>query len=265
MATVPTIMNGCKEELKNTFEKRDVPIRKPVIRDTRFSFNVEEETRAQLLRQKFPTLTLMPQTAQLRAMMTIIRDKTTGREEFVFYADRIIRLLVEEALNELPFQEHDVSTCVGRTYSGVLFSQKICGVSIVRAGESMENGLRAVCRACRIGKILIQRCEKTAEPTLYYSKLPTDINERFVLLLDPMLATGGSVCKAIEVLKEKGVKEEKILFVNLLAAPEGIANVCTRFPKVKIILAALDEGLDDQYFIVPGLGDFGDRYFGTSE
>lgn len=184
----------------------------------------------------------------------------------MFYADRIIRLLIEESLNELPFERHTVVTPVdGTVYRGAKFSQKICGVSIVRAGESMENGLRAVCRACRIGKILIQRCEETAEPKLFYSKLPQDIAERYVLLLDPMLATGGSVCKALEVLIERGVSESKIVFVNLVASPEGLSALFARFPKVKVVTAAIDDSLNEKSFIVPGMGDFGDRYFGTGE
>eukprot|EP00920_Eleutheroschizon_duboscqi_P024737 GHVT01061335.1.p1 GENE.GHVT01061335.1~~GHVT01061335.1.p1 ORF type:complete len:215 (-),score=33.97 GHVT01061335.1:676-1272(-) len=137
-------------------------------------------------------------------MMTIIRDKSVAKEEFVFYADRLIRLLVEEALNELPFQPKVVQTPQEMPYNGVAFMRKMCGVSIVRAGESMENGLRAVCRGCRIGKILIQRNEKTTTPALLFSKLPPDISKRFVLLLDPMVATAGSVLMAIDVLLKNG-------------------------------------------------------------
>lgn len=235
------------------------------LRDMRFSFNVEEEDKALLLRAKYPNLIVMPQTAQLRAMMTKIRDKNTGTGEFVFYADRVIRLLIEESLNELPFERTTIETPVpGCSYRGVKFSHKICGVSIVRAGESMENSLRAVCRACRIGKILIQRNEEDATPQLYYSKLPEDIADRFVLLLDPMLATGGSASKAIEVLKEKGVREEKIIFANLVAAPEGVAAVFKKSPNIKIVSAAVDDGLNERFYIIPGMGDFGDRYFGTN-
>lgn len=224
-----------------------------------------EAERESTLMKKFPRFMIMPQTTQLRAMMTIIRNKETPKEEFVFYADRIIRLLIEKSLNELPFQPTSVITNTGETYFGARFSQKICGVSIVRAGESMEAGLRSVCRGCRIGKILIQRDETTAEPHLYYTKLPQDIHDRFVLLLDPMLATGGSANKAIEVLLSKGVKDDKIIFVNLIACPEGVKALQTKYPSVKIVTAALDEKLNENYFIIPGIGDFGDRYFGTTE
>lgn len=120
----------------------------------------------------------------------MIRDKGTGRADFIFYSNRIIRLLVEEGLNHLPVVEHSVTTPVGRAYLGVKFEGKICGVSIMRAGEAMEQGLRDCCRSVRIGKILIQRDEETCKPKLFYDKLPADIANRWALLLDPMFATG---------------------------------------------------------------------------
>ena len=120
----------------------------------------------------------------------MIRDKNTDRADFIFYSNRIIRLLVEEGLNHLPVMEHTVTTPVGRTYAGLMFQGKICGVSIMRAGEAMEQGLRDCCRSVRIGKILIQRDEETSKPKLFYDKLPEDIADRWVLLLDPMFATG---------------------------------------------------------------------------
>lgn len=122
----------------------------------------------------------------------MIRDKTTNRADFIFYSNRINRLLVEEALNHLPVLPAPITTPVNRTYSGVKFEGKICGVSIMRAGEAMEQALRECCRSVRIGKILIQRDEETSKPRLFYDKLPEDIDQRWVLLLDPMLATGTS-------------------------------------------------------------------------
>src|SRR6201996_5933302 len=122
----------------------------------------------------------------------MIRDKNTNRADFIFYSNRINRLLVEEALNHLPVLPHTITTPVGRTYAGVKFEGKICGVSIMRAGEAMEQALRECCRSVRIGKILIQRDEETSKPRLFYDKLPEDIKDRWVLLLDPMLATGMS-------------------------------------------------------------------------
>lgn len=208
-------------------------------------------------------LTVLPYTPQLQALFTIIRNKDTKRNEFLFYSERIIRLLIEEALNHLPTQEKIITTPTDTQFTGSEFVGKLCAVPIVRAGESMEKAVREVCRAIRIGKILIQRDEKTAKPKLIYHKLPTDISKRHVLLLDPMLATGGSVCKAIEVLKENGVPEEKIIFINLVSAPEGIKAFQNYAPKVKIITGFIDPKLDENAYIIPGLGDFGDLYFGT--
>lgn len=208
-------------------------------------------------------LNTLKYTKQLDALYTIIRDKNTKREDFIFYSDRIIRLLIEEGLNLLPVKKKKIITPTGESFEGSEFVGKICAVSIIRAGESMEKAAREVCEDIRIGKILIQRNEKTAEPVLYYSKLPEDISERNILLLDPMLATGGSVCKAIEVLKEKGVKEENIIFINLISCPKGIKKLAKEFPKVKIVTGFIDKKLNSKAYILPGLGDFGDRYFGT--
>lgn len=204
---------------------------------------------------------LLPQTNQLIGLYSIIRDQATKRGDFVFYSDRIIRLLVEEGLNQLPVEETLIKCHGGHEYKGSRFLGKICGVSIVRAGESMEMGLRDCCRSVRIGKILIQRDEETALPKLFYEKLPEDISERYVFLLDPMLATGGSAMMATEVLISRGVDASRILFLNLLASPEGIAAFHEKYPDVKIITGGIDEKLDEDKYIVPGLGDFGDRYY----
>ncbi|KAF2086896.1 PRTase-like protein [Saccharata proteae CBS 121410] len=204
---------------------------------------------------------ILPQTPQLIALLTMIRDKKTERADFIFYSNRIIRLLVEEGLNHLPVVEHTITTPVGNTYDGVKFEGKICGVSIMRAGESMEQGLRDCCRSVRIGKILIQRDEETSKPKLFYDKLPEDIADRWVLLLDPMLATGGSALMAVDVLISRGVPEERILFLNLIASPEGATNFANKYPKLRVVTAFVDAGLNEKNYIVPGLGDFGDRFY----
>ncbi|KAL8972574.1 MAG: hypothetical protein Q9183_000467 [Haloplaca sp. 2 TL-2023] len=204
---------------------------------------------------------VLSQTPQLIALLTIIRDRNTARADFIFYSNRIIRLLVEEGLNHLPVVEHTITTPVGRSYAGVKFEGKICGVSIMRAGEAMEQGLRDCCRSVRIGKILIQRDDDTSKPKLFYDKLPEDIAERWVLLLDPMFATGGSAIMAVDVLKQRGVPEDRILFLNLIASPEGVSNFAKRFPELRVVTAFVDQGLDEKKYIVPGLGDFGDRFY----
>ena len=157
----------------------------------------------------------------------------------------------------MPYEKKQVVTPTGVTYDGYEFGSKICGVSIVRAGEAMEASLRSVCKSVRIGKILIQRDEETALPHLIYVKLPEDIKQRKVLLLDPMLATGGSACRAIKVLVDNGVPEENIVFLNLIAAPEGIEKMKELYPKVPIITTMIDEKLNEQAYIIPGIGDFG--------
>ena len=176
----------------------------------------------------------------------MIRDKNTDRGDFIFYSNRIIRLLVEEGLNHLPVVALTVTTPVGKEYSGVQFQGKICGVSIMRAGESMEQGLRDCCRSVRIGKILIQRDEDTSQPRLFYEKLPVDIADRWVLLLDPMFATGGSAMMAIDVLKNKGVPEDRILFLNIIASPEGVGKFSQKFPKVRVVTSFIDQGLNEK-------------------
>jgi len=207
---------------------------------------------------------VLPQSPQLVALHTIIRDASCSREDFIFYSDRLIRLLVEEGLNHLPYEKDTVTTPTGDEFAGYKFGSHICGVSIVRAGEAMEASLRSVCKSVRIGKILIQRDEETALPKLIYVKLPEDIEQRKVLLLDPMLATGGSACRAIKVLRDHQVPEENIVFLNLIAAPEGIRKMKELFPKVQIITTMIDTHLNEKKFILPGIGDFGDRYFGTT-
>jgi uracil phosphoribosyltransferase len=235
---------------------RDPPVAPPIDPVTQYS-----------LMRECPSFRLMPQTLQLTALMTKLRDEKTSDEEFVFYADRIIRLLVEAGLEEMPKFTKRVLTPTGVLYDGVStmdYRDNVCGVSIVRAGESMEAGLRDCCKGIKIGKILIQRDEETALPTLYYSKFPPGIDKHTVLLLDPMLATGGSAIKAIDVLVDRGIPQEKIVFINLICCPEGIRAMNAAYPQVRIVSAALDSHLNEKRYIIPGLGDFGDRYFGTT-
>jgi uracil phosphoribosyltransferase len=209
------------------------------------------------------TLHVLPQTNQLRALHTIVRDRDARRDDFVFHAGRIIRLLVEAGLDLLPYEPAPVRTPVGETYDGLRITPDFCGVSIARAGDSMETGLRSVCPSVRIGKILIQRDKVTKLPHLYYSALPQDIARRHVLLLDPMLATGGTALAAIQVLLDAGVAEENIVFVTLLVSPDGLATLNERYPKVRVVTSSVERGLTEQAFMMPGIGDFGDRYFGT--
>jgi uridine kinase len=216
------------------------------------------------LRKIYPNVYVIQSTFQIRGMHTLIRDQETTKHDFVFYSDRLIRLVVEHGLGHLPFTEKQVITPTGSVYVGVDFCKQLCGVSIIRSGESMENALRACCKGIKIGKILIHR-EGDNGKQLIYEKLPRDIAYRHVLLLDPVLATGNSAVQAIELLIQKGVPESHIIFLNLISAPEGIHMVCKRFPLLKIVTSEIDAGLNDEYRVVPGMGEFGDRYFGTDD
>ncbi|KAF9604246.1 hypothetical protein IFM89_004952 [Coptis chinensis] len=212
----------------------------------------------------YPNVYLIQSTFQIRGMHTLIRDREITKHDFVFYSDRLIRLVVEHGLGHLPFTEKQVTTPTGSVYTGVDFCKKLCGVSIVRSGESMENALRACCKGIKIGKILIHR-EGDNGKQLIYEKLPNDISERHVLLLDPVLATGNSAGQAIELLIQKGVPESHIIFLNLISAPEGIHCVCKRFPSLKIVTSEIDASLNEEFRVIPGMGEFGDRYFGTDD
>ncbi|XP_042420320.1 uridine kinase-like protein 2, chloroplastic [Zingiber officinale] len=210
----------------------------------------------------YPNVFVIQSTFQIRGMHTLIRDREITTPDFVFYSDRVIRLVVEHGLGHLPFTEKQVVTPTGSVYMGVDFCKKLCGVSIVRSGESMENALRACCKGIKIGKILIHRVGDDGKQ-LIYEKLPKDISERHVLLLDPVLGTGNSANHAIDLLIQKGVPENRIIFLNLISAPEGIHCVCKRFPSVKIVTSEIDAALNEEFRVIPGLGEFGDRYFGT--
>lgn len=211
------------------------------------------------------TVVLLRQTDQLRALHTIVRDRTASRADFVFYSERIIRMLLEEGLGLLPFAPREVRTPAGAVYHGLGFAPDVVGVPIVRAGESMEGGLRAVCRGVRIGKVLIQRDRTTKLPRVGGAWLPPDIAGRPVLLLDPMLATGGTAVAAIALLRDAGVAEEDIVFVTLISVAEGIDAVHARFPRVRIVTSAIEERLNENAYMIPGMGDFGDRFFGTDD
>lgn len=229
------------------------------------------ESTEQILSLNPGKIHLLPQTPQLHFLFTIIRNKDTQRTDFVFYSERIMRLVVEAGLSLIPVATNNVYTPTGSIFRGVTPDHRgIMGVSILRAGESMERVLREMCRGIRIGKILVQRNEnsedKAPDERFNYSKMPKDVSERRVLLLDPMCASGGSAIKAVNILMEQyNVQPKNIIFLNLISAPEGLRRFISQFPEIPIVTAAIDEGLNENKYIVPGLGDFGDRYFGTLE
>ncbi|TNM86722.1 hypothetical protein fugu_006952 [Takifugu bimaculatus] len=210
------------------------------------------------------TLSVLESTPQVRGLHTIIRNRETSRDEFIFYSKRLMRLLIERALTFLPSQTCVVQTPQGHEYEGRRYDGKgITGVSVLRAGETMEPALRAVCKDVRIGKILIQTNVDSGEPELHYLRLPKDISEDHVILMDSTVSTGAAAMMAVRVLLDHEVREDQIVLVSLLMAELGVHSVAYAFPKVKIITTAVDKSLDDLLHVVPGIGDFGDRYFGT--
>ncbi|XP_034756430.1 uridine-cytidine kinase-like 1 isoform X3 [Etheostoma cragini] len=210
------------------------------------------------------TLSVMESTPQVRGMHTIIRNKETNRDEFIFYSKRLMRLLIEHALSFLPLKPVSVETPQGGIYSGKRLSgQRITGVSILRAGETMEQALMAVCKDIRLGKILIQTNHDTGEPELHYLRLPKDLSEDYVILMDSTVSTGAAALMAVRVLLDHDVAEDKIFLLSLLMAEMGVHSVAYAFPKVRIITTAVDKEVNDQFHIIPGIGNFGDRYFGT--
>ncbi|XP_014642752.1 PREDICTED: uridine-cytidine kinase-like 1 isoform X3 [Ceratotherium simum simum] len=210
------------------------------------------------------TLSVLKSTPQVRGMHTIIRDKETSRDEFIFYSKRLMRLLIEHALSFLPFQDCVVQTPQGQDYAGKCYGGKqITGVSILRAGETMEPALRAVCKDVRIGTILIQTNQLTGEPELHYLRLPKDISDDHVILMDCTVSTGAAAMMAVRVLLDHDVPEDKIFLLSLLMAEMGVHSVAYAFPRVRIITTAVDKRVNDLFRIIPGIGNFGDRYFGT--
>jgi len=210
------------------------------------------------------TLKVLPLTPQIKGLHTYIRNKDTSRDEFIFYSKRLIRLVIEYSLSLLPFDDTSVQTPQGIEYEGKKCSvNKICGVSILRAGETMEQALSDVCKDIRIGKILIQTNWDSGEPELYYLRLPKDIKDYVVILMDATVATGAAAMMAIRVLLDHEVPEENINLVSLLMAESGVHTIAYAFPGVKIITSAVDPEINEKFHVLPGIGNFGDRYFGT--
>jgi uracil phosphoribosyltransferase len=193
--------------------------------------------------------------------LSLMRDVNTGPKEFRELVQELSLLLAYEVTRELPLEEVEIETPICKTKAKMLSGKKIGVIPILRAGLGMVDGILRLIPAARVGHIGVYRDPETLEPVEYYCKLPTDIAERELIVVDPMLATGGSACAAVDFLKERGASQIKLMC--LLAAPEGIAKVQQVHPDVEIYVAAIDERLNDHAYIVPGLGDAGDRLFGT--
>ncbi len=193
--------------------------------------------------------------------LTLLRDKNTGSKEFRELVGEISMLMCYEATRDLPLQEVEIETPMAFTKAKVISGRKLAFVPILRAGLGMAEGVLQLVPAAKVGHIGIYRDPDSLQPVEYYCKLPSDIAKREVIVVDPMLATGGSAVDAVSLLKKHGVTNLK--FMCIIAAPEGMKALTEAHPDVQVYCAALDEKLNDHCYIMPGLGDAGDRIFGT--
>jgi uracil phosphoribosyltransferase len=193
--------------------------------------------------------------------LTILRDKDTGVKDFRDIVSEIAMLMCFEATRDLPVEEIEVTTPVALAKSKVVAGKKLALVPILRAGLGMVDGMLQMIPSAKVGHIGLYRDPETLQPVDYYCKLPADISERDCFVLDPMLATGGTTAAAVDALKKSGARSVKLLCI--LASPPGVAKMESDHPDVEVITCALDSHLNDHGYIVPGLGDAGDRIFGT--
>ena len=197
----------------------------------------------------------------IRHKITYIRQEKVGSKEFREIVSEIAALMCYEASRDLKLEKVKIRTPICETYGEELSGKKLAVVPILRAGLGMVDGILKMIPAAKVGHIGLYRDPETLNPVEYYCKLPEDCSEREVFVVDPMLATGGSSVAAIQMLKDKGVKN--IHFMCIIAAPEGVENMTKAHPDVDVYIGALDDHLNDHGYIVPGLGDAGDRIFGT--
>lgn len=218
------------------------------------------------LEKKYKNLTIVKSNA-LTNLLTIIREKSLPTSEFRKYSKRLIRLLLEEAI-ALDAKEDIIKESPCGFYRGKInpYEQKdYIAVSILRSGDAILDELLNIMPDVNVGKILVQRNEDShiKEAIYFFQKLPSDVKDKKVILVDPMIATGGSAIASIDILIKKGIKQENILFVNILSCEDGIKNLFDRYPNLRMITGACDPQLLPIKYIAPGLGDFGDRYYGT--
>ena len=193
--------------------------------------------------------------------LSLMRSKGTGTRDFRELLEEIAMLMAYEVTRDLPLGDVEVETPICKTTTKVIAGRTLGVVPILRAGLGMVGGILRLIPAAKVGHIGLYRDPDTLNPVEYYCKLPTDVEQRLIILVDPILATGGSASDALSMLKARGVKNMKLMC--LIAAPEGVAAVQEAHPDVDIYVACIDEKLDDHGYIVPGLGDAGDRLFGT--
>lgn len=199
----------------------------------------------------------------IKHKISFLRDKNTGTKLFNELISEIALLIGYEATRDLPLESVEIETPLTVTKAEVICGKKMAIIPILRAGLGMVEGMKKLVPNAKVGHIGLYRDENTLQPVKYYCKMPRDIDQRYVFVLDPMLATGGSAAAAIQYIKESGAKRIKLLCI--IAAPEGIKKVTTMYPEVEIFCGTLDACLNEHGYIMPGLGDAGDRIFGTKQ
>jgi len=203
----------------------------------------------------------------IQVLLSGLRDKETPNSKFMDCADRLFRILAEESLAQVD----SVVPVTIKTQCGLANGltapelESVCAVAILRSGDALLQAFHQISRGISKGNLLIQRDETTKKPRLFICQLPNDLQNKQLLLLDPMLATGGSAKLAIQLLIDKGVPQEHIIFVNMVCTPDGLSALAAAYPAVKVVTCAVDDGLTSGKFVRPGLGDFGDRYYNTVE
>ena len=197
----------------------------------------------------------------IKHKISMLRDKNTGTNEFRKLIEEIAMLMGYEALRDLPVENVEVETPIEKCMTPMIAGRKLAVVPVLRAGLGMVNGILALTPSAKVGHIGLCRNEVTHEPEEYYCKLPTPIDERIIVVTDPMLATGGSAVAAVDFIKQHGGR--KIKFMSIIAAPEGIERLMSAHPDVQLYVGQLDRCLNEEAYICPGLGDAGDRIFGT--
>lgn len=200
------------------------------------------------------SLYILPDNGHIRELRTVIWNKSTSRSDFKFHADRLIRLVVEEGLNLLPYSPASVTTPTGSRYDGLRYERANCGVSIVRSGEAMEQGLRECCRSMRIGKVLVASDCDTHVAREVYAKFPADAHRRRVLLLYPIMSTGNTVARAVTVMRQHAIADSRVILLTLFCTPSAVRLVTNQFPRLRILTAEV-------HSVTPN--HFGQRYFGT--
>ncbi|KAJ2816227.1 Uridine kinase, partial [Coemansia erecta] len=241
------------QHVKRQLGEHTAVLMRPVLVD-RFSSICDDDS----------SLFTLPQSNQVRAMQTILCDRTTSRDDFIFYSDRLSRLVIEYGLGQLHQTAKTVETPMGMPYHGFEAASEVSGVTVLRAGGVMEKAMRSVVRPAHFGKILIVGDPESHEPRLHYVKLPPKIAAHQVLLMDSTIVSGANAMMAVRICLDHGVPEHNIVFISLLATPQGTRAIHSAFPAVKIVVAMLDPHIGkDDLLIRSGYGIFGDRYFGT--